>query len=66
MRILILILSLFVSLTVYGQTYTSTTTGSWTVGSTWVGGSSPVLTSGQLNNNVIIEVGHTVTLSGKV
>jgi len=66
MRILTLILSLLVSLTVYGQTYTSTTTGSWTVGSTWVGGSSPVLTSGQLNNNVIIEVGHTVTLSGNL
>ena len=49
---------------VYAQT--STTSGNWTTGSTWVGGSSPTLSggAGNLNSDVTIEVGHTVTLSG--
>lgn len=48
---------------VYAQT--SSTSGNWTTGSTWVGGSSPTLTggAGNLNSDVTIEVGHTVTLS---
>ena len=48
---------------VYAQT--STTSGGWTTGSTWVGGSSPTLTggAGNLNTDVTIETGHTVTLS---
>ncbi len=54
------------SIFTYGQTYTSSTTGSWTVGSTWVGGSAPVLASSQLNNNTIIAVGNTVTLTGNL
>jgi hypothetical protein len=51
---------------VYAQT--STTSGSWTTGSTWVGGSSPTLTggAGNLNSDVTIEVGHTVTLSSNL
>lgn len=50
----------------FSQTFTSSITGNWTTGSTWVGGTAPVLTSGQLNNNVIISTGKTVTLSGNL
>lgn len=67
-KIILFLFGIFFSLnySVYGQTYTSSSTGNWTIGSTWVGGSSPVLNSGQLNNNVVIDVGHTVTLSGNL
>ena len=66
MKSILFLIMICLSIFTYGQTYTSSTTGSWTVGSTWVGGSAPVLTAGQLNNNVIIAVGHTVTLSGNL
>jgi hypothetical protein len=48
---------------IYAQT--SATSGSWTTGSTWIGGSSPTLSggAGNLNSDVTIETGHTVTLS---
>lgn len=49
---------------IYAQT--SATTGFWTNGSTWIGGSSPTLSggAGNLNSDVTIETGHTITLSG--
>jgi hypothetical protein len=54
------------SIFAFSQTFTSSITGNWTTGSTWVGGTAPVLASGQLNNNVVISTGKTVTLSGNL
>ena len=63
--LLFLILLLF-NFKGYSQTYTSSTTGSWTTGPTWVGGTSPSLSggAGNLNDNVVIEIGHIITLNG--
>jgi hypothetical protein len=67
MKILLLV-AVFVltNIVTFSQTFTSSITGNWTTGSTWIGGSAPVLTSGQLNNNVIISTSNTVTLSGNL
>ena len=65
-KILLLVSLVFTSFISNSQTYTSSTSGNWTTGPTWVGGSSPVLTgaASNLNDDVTIEVGHTVTLNG--
>jgi len=59
----IALIMLFSGVGCYSQT--SSTTGNWTTGSTWVGGSAPTLTggAGNLNSDVTIEYGHTVTLN---
>ena len=66
MKNLILIISFLFGLIGFSQT--SSTSGSWTTNSTWVGGSKPSLSgpSGQLSSDVTISVGHTVTLSGNL
>ena len=66
MKNLILIISFLFGLVGFSQT--SSTSGSWTTNSTWVGGSKPSLSgpSGQLSTDVTISVGHTVTLSGNL
>ena len=68
MKKLLFILFLVVFGGGFCATYTTTKTGSWTTNSTWVGGSRPSLTGGggQLSDDVIIDVGHTVTLSGNL
>ena len=57
---------LFLTYICYSQTIISSVTGNWTTGSTWVGGSAPTLSggAGNLNNDVTVEAGHTVTLNG--
>ena len=65
----ILLISLFFLCHIsFCATYTSSTTGSWTTNSTWVGGTKPTLVGGggQLSDDVIIESGHTVTLNGNL
>ena len=65
-KFLLVAILVLTSIVAFSQTFTSASTGNWTTGSTWVGGSAPVLATGQLNNNVVIAVGHTVTLSGNL
>ena len=57
---------LFLTFICYSQAIVSSTTGNWTTGSTWIGGSSPTLSggAGNLNDDVTVEIGHTVTLNG--
>jgi len=64
-KILLLLSLVLTNLIGYSQTYTSSTSGDWETGSTWVGGTSPTLTGGanNLNNDVTIEVGDTVILN---
>lgn len=65
MKQLLFILAFIIHLPIFSATFTTTTSGSWTTGATWVGGTAPTLTGGskQLSDDVIIETGHTVTLS---
>lgn len=65
-KLLLAAIFVLTSIVALSQTFTSANTGNWTTGSTWVGASAPILASGLLNNNVVIEVGHTVTLSGNL
>jgi hypothetical protein len=65
-KLLLAAILVLTSIVALSQTFTSANTGNWTTGSTWVGASAPVLATGQLNNNVVIAVGHTVTLSGNL
>ena len=57
---------LFLTFICYSQAIVTSTTGNWTTGSTWIGGSPPALSggAGNLNNDVTIEIGHIVTLNG--
>ncbi len=66
MKTLLSILVCLIPLLYLSQT--STTSGVWTTGSTWIGGSSPTLNgpSGQLSTDVTIDISHTVTLSGNL
>lgn len=65
-KLLLTTIFVLTNIVAFSQTFTSSITGNWTTGSTWVGGSAPVLASGQLNNSVIISVSNTVTLSGNL
>jgi hypothetical protein len=65
-KLLLAAIFVLINIVAFSQTFTSSITGNWTTGSTWIGGSAPVLASGQLNNNVIISTGKTVTLSGNL
>ena len=65
MKTLLFLLALVLYLPIRSATFTTTTSGAWTTGGTWVGGTAPTLTGGskQLSDDVVIETGHTVTLS---
>jgi len=63
----ILLLLLLICPTIILSQYTSQNDGDWTVGSTWVGGSYPVLVSGiKLSNDVTISQLTEVTLNGSL
>ena len=68
MKKLLLAVFVLIGIAAFSQSYSSSTSGSWTTNSTWVGGSKPSLSgpSGQLSSDVTISVGHTVTLSGNL
>lgn len=57
-----------IGIAAFSQSYSSSSTGSWTTNSTWLGGTKPPLSgsSGQLSSNVTINTGNTVTLNGNL
>lgn len=65
-RNILFIVILFFNFITLGATYTTFSSGNWSTGSTWIGGTSPNLTGGnnQLSDDVVIDAGHNVTLTG--